>query len=103
VAIVSKAKTYAAYFRAAPGGGLRDRHLHLSLFRGETRRSLLLGFLAMLGGRHGNLRAVETVTCDWLRLAPVGDPVPYERDGDSEGHLPLEVRVVPDALDLAAP
>jgi diacylglycerol kinase family enzyme len=103
LAIVSNAKTYAAFFRAAPRGGLDAPHLHVTVHRGRTRISLLRSMIAMLRGRHTELPDVVTEACQTLRLEPVEGRVSYERDGDVEGCLPLELRAVPEAVWLAAP
>jgi diacylglycerol kinase family enzyme len=103
LAIVSNARTYAGYFRPAPEGGVDSPTLHLSVFHGRSRASVYRAAAAMTRGLHGRLQDVTTRSFDRLRLEPVDGPVPYERDGDLEGELPVEIRAAPGAVRLAAP
>jgi YegS/Rv2252/BmrU family lipid kinase len=103
VAIISNARTYGGFFRPAPEGGVDAPRLDLTVFRGRSRASLYRAAAAMTRGRHGRLSDVTVRPFTSLRLEPVDEPVPYERDGDLEGELPVEVRAAPGTVRLAAP
>lgn len=103
VAIISNARTYGGFFRPAPEGGVDSPRLDLTVFHGRSRASLYRAAAAMTRGRHGRLPAVTVRPFQTLRLEPMDEPVPYERDGDVEGTLPVEVRAAPGTVLLAAP
>jgi len=103
MAIISNARTYAGYFQPAPEGGLDSPSLHLSVFHGRSRGSIYRAAAAMTRGLHGRLRDVSTRSLERLSLEAVDAPVPYERDGDLEGELPVEIRAAPGTVWLAAP
>lgn len=60
----------------------------------------------ILRGRHQKLPSVSTHRVAELRIEPLGGdsdicrPVPYQLDGDPGGHLPVDVKIVPERLTL---
>jgi len=55
----------------------------------------------ILRGQHQRLPSVYTHRMAELRIEPLGDrPVPYQLDGDPGGHLPVDVKIVPERLTL---
>ncbi len=60
----------------------------------------------ILRGRHQRLPSVSTHRVAELRIEPLGGdfnidrPVPYQLDGDPGGHLPVDVKIVPERLTL---
>ncbi len=72
----------------------RDGTLDVITFPGRTLWNGLYNLVAVLLGRHRQLRGVEVVRASRLRIA-AEHPVPIQLDGDPAGHLPVEVRVLP--------
>jgi diacylglycerol kinase (ATP) len=55
----------------------------------------------ILRRRHQQLPSVNTQRVAELRIEPLGErPVPYQLDGDPGGHLPVDVKIVPERLSL---
>ena len=61
-------------------------------------------FAGMAVNRLAGMKGVTVLRTDHARLtAPAGSPAYVQVDGEFAGHLPAEIRIVPDALTLLVP
>ena len=102
--IVAKGKHYAGRYLLAPEASIEDPVFQVCLFERGGPLAVARYALALQTGRlpgRGDLRRIPArrVTIE----GPIGDPV--QGDGDTIARLPVEIAIVPDAIDLvfAAP
>lgn len=93
---------YAANLNFCPQADGKDGQLDLCTFRrGGFWTST--GYLWRLWrGTHQQMTDFQHVRCRRFRLTSVGR-VPYQIDGDPGGHLPLEIEVLPERLNILVP
>jgi diacylglycerol kinase family enzyme len=80
----------------------RDGTLDVITFPGRTVWQGLFHLVAVLLGRHRRQRGVEVLRAARLRIA-AEHPVPIQLDGDPAGHLPVDVRVLPNHWTAVIP
>lgn len=74
----------------------------ISTARGRLRQ--LAGLPALFAGRHRSVRHFHFLKTPEVRCEPLGDERVYAQvDGEGIGTLPVEFRIVPDALTLVVP
>jgi YegS/Rv2252/BmrU family lipid kinase len=100
--IVAKGRHYGGRFVCAPAARLEDPGFQVCLFERRGAWNALRYAAALVLGRLRRLPDVEVVAAREVRIdGPHGDPL--QGDGDVIGHLPIVIRVLPDALRLVMP
>jgi len=103
-ALVSKVRNYGGDFEIAREVTLFDDRVEIVLFEGRSSVPYVKYFVGMAMNRLNGMRGVTVVRGECLKLRPEGDrPVWVQIDGELAGRLPVEIRIVPDALTLLVP
>jgi diacylglycerol kinase family enzyme len=103
-ALVSKVRNYGGDFEIARDVSLFDDHFELVLFQGRSTLRYVRYFAGLVANRMDGVRGIVV-----LRARRVSAPKPLDErvflqiDGEFAGHLPAEIRIVPDALTLLVP
>ena len=103
-ALVSKVRNYGGDFEIARDVSLFDDHFELVLFQGRTTLRYVRYFAGLVANRMDGVPGIVV-----LRARRVSAPQPLDQrvflqiDGEFAGHLPAEIRIVPDALTLLVP
>lgn len=100
--ILGNAKYYGGSFEVTPGATITKPNLELCAFAGETRRSIVKYALGILLKKHTHFASVTTRTVESLAVDSE-IPVHVQVDGDYLCQLPLEFKVVPEALTILRP
>lgn len=100
--ILGNAKYYGGSFEVTPGATITKPSLQLCAFAGETRRSIVGYALGILMKKHTHFANVTTRTVECLDVVSE-NPVHVQVDGDYLRQLPLELKVVPEALTILRP
>lgn len=101
-AFVINQPTYALRFQIAPAADGHDGRLDLRICNWSSRAELLwIAWNAWLGG----WERLSQLTCRTARRVRIESdrPAPIQIDGDPAGETPLEIEIVPDALEVYAP
>jgi diacylglycerol kinase family enzyme len=93
---------YALGLKVAPEARSDDGLLNLWLFSRGGVSHTFGWFLAAWFGRLGQSADLVARTAARVRLTSVGQ-APVQVDGDPAGHAPLELTVVPNALEIVVP
>ncbi|MDA1015547.1 MAG: diacylglycerol kinase family lipid kinase [Planctomycetota bacterium] len=100
--VVANAPAYALGMIPATSADPSDGLLDVRLFeRGSTFQVIRYGAKIAMGS-HERLPDVASVTAKSIRIES-DQPVPVQIDGDPAGFTPLEISVVPRALELMVP
>jgi len=103
-ALVSKVRNYGGDFEIARSVRLFDDRFEVVLFEGRYTARYLRHFAGMMLNRLGAMKGVAVLRADCVTLSDPEDRRVYVQiDGEFAGHLPAEIRIVPDALTLLAP
>ncbi len=103
-ALVSKVRNYGGDFEIARHVTIFDDRFEIVLFQGRTSLRYIKYFLGMVLRRLEGMNGVTVLRGDHLRLShPTGRRVYVQIDGEFAGHLPAEIRIIPDALTLLVP
>ncbi len=103
-ALVSKVRNYGGDFEIARDVSLFDDHFEVVLFQGGSTLPYVKYFGGLILNRLRGMKGVNVLRAPRLRLsAPDDERVYVQIDGEFAGHLPAEVRIVPDALTLMVP
>jgi diacylglycerol kinase family enzyme len=103
-ALVSKVRNYGGDFEIARSVRLFDDRFEVVLFEGRYTLRYLKHFAGMMLNRLGAMKGVAVLRTDCLSLSDPQDRRVYVQiDGEFAGHLPAEIRIVPDALTLLTP
>ena len=103
-ALISRVRNYGGDFEIAQSIGLVDNCFEVALFRGRTAFPYFKYLLGLTTGRLAGMRGVSFVKAQCLRVsAPEDRRIYIQVDGESSGHLPARVSLVPDALTLLVP
>jgi diacylglycerol kinase family enzyme len=103
-ALVSKVRNYGGDFEIARDVSLFDDEFELVLFKGRSTLRYVRYFAGVVTRRIEGIPGIVT-----LRARRVSAPksqdgrVFVQIDGEYAGHLPAEIRIVPDALTLLVP
>jgi len=103
-ALISKVRNYGGDFEIARDVSLFDDHFELVLFQGRSTLRYVRYFAGLVAKRIEGIPGIIV-----LRARRVSAPKPLDErvclqiDGEFAGHLPAEVRIVPDALTLLVP
>lgn len=90
----------------APGAALTNDNLRLVAFRTRKRFDYVRFLMAVVGRRqtfNGRIALVDAVSVECVMLEGARDNVYVEVDGDLLGGLPVELDIVPDALNMLIP
>jgi diacylglycerol kinase (ATP) len=103
-ALVSKVRNYGGDFEIARDVSLFDDRFELVLFEGRSTLPYVKYFGALVVNRLRGLRGVTVERAQCVQLLASKDRRVYlQIDGEFAGHLPAEIRIVPDALTLLVP
>ena len=103
-ALASKVRNYGGDFEIARDVSLFDNRFEVVLFEGRSTLPYVKYFGALMLNRLRGMRGVTVERAQCLRvLAPEDRRVYMQIDGEFAGHLPAEIRIVPDALTLLVP
>jgi diacylglycerol kinase (ATP) len=103
-ALVSKVRNYGGDFEIARDVSLFDDRFEVVLFEGRSTLPYVKYFGGLVLNRLSGMRGVTVERAQCLRvLAPEDERVYLQVDGEFAGHLPAEIRIVPDALTLLVP
>ncbi len=101
-AFVFNAPRYAMGLPIADGADAMDGKLDLCGFRGGNLINGLMYLAGIVTRQHRRWR--DTVMRQVTRICVEADePVPFQIDGDPGGHLPLDIRVVPQRVHMIVP
>lgn len=100
-ALVSKVKNYGGDFTIARGADLFLDRFEVVLFQGRTTFPYAKYFAGLVLNRLAGMRGLTVAPATSIKaFAPENQRVYVQIDGEFAGHLPAEIRIVPDALTL---
>lgn len=100
--VVAKARHYGGAYTCAPAARLDEPRFHVGLFERRGPLAAARYALALVRGTLAERADYRIVTGARVTIeGPAGDPV--QVDGDVLARLPIEIEMVPDALDLIVP
>lgn len=100
--VIAKARHYGGPYSCAPGARLEDAEFHVCLFARPGPLAAIRYGAALTRGRLAGRVDYRILRARHVRIeGPAGDPV--QGDGDVIAALPLEVEMVPNALQLVMP
>jgi len=103
-ALLSKVRNYGGDFEIARTVSLFDDRFETVLFQGRSSLPYVKYFAGMALNRLEGMKGVEIARTASVRLScPEDRRVYVQIDGEYIGHLPAEIRIVPDALTLMIP
>ena len=103
-ALVSKVRNYGGDFEIARDVSLFDDHFELVLFEGSSTLRYVRYFAGLVANRVEGMRGITVVRARRVSAPrPLDERVFLQIDGEFTGHLPAEIRIVPDALTLLVP
>lgn len=101
-AIVVNIPAYGLNLNFSPDAVDHDGLLDLIIFRKRGLFSMLLYLWQLIRGTHLNSRNVQKLQARSIRIQ-TAHPVPIQTDGDASGQTPVQITVVPRALELIVP
>jgi len=103
-ALASKVRNYGGDFEIAKKVSLFDDRFEVVLFEGPSTLRYVKYFTGLILNRVEGMKGVTVLRERCLRLSSPDDQRVYVQiDGENAGHLPAEVRIVPDALTVLVP
>ncbi len=100
--VIAKARHYGGPYTCAPEARLDDVAFHVCLFEKPGSLAAIRYAVALTRGTLANRSDYRILRARHVRVeGPPGDPV--QGDGDIIAALPLEVEMVPDAIELVMP
>jgi diacylglycerol kinase (ATP) len=103
-ALLSKVRNYGGDFEIARHVTLFDDEFEMVLFEGRSTFRYVKYFLALMLNRLSRTKGITVLRTAEAWLAGPADVLVYTQiDGEVAGHLPAQVRIVPDALTLLIP
>ncbi len=103
-ALLSKVRNYGGDFAIAQDVTLFDDDFEMVLFEGRSTFRYLKYFAGLVFNRHRGMKGVTVTRTHEAELSGPADVQVYTQiDGEVAGHLPAQVRIVPDALTLLIP
>jgi diacylglycerol kinase family enzyme len=100
-ALISKVRNYGGDFNIARDVTLFDNRFEVVLFEGHSSFRYVKYFFGLAFNRLKNMKGVKVLTATEVNArSPEDERVYVQVDGEFAGHLPAEIRVVPDALTL---
>jgi diacylglycerol kinase family enzyme len=103
-ALVSKVRNYGGDFEIARSVTLLDDEFELVLLEGRNTLRYVKYFAGMLLNNLASMNGATVLRADRIEVFGSGDArIAVQIDGEFAGHLPAEIRIVPDALTLLIP
>jgi diacylglycerol kinase family enzyme len=103
-ALLSKVRNYGGDFAIAQDVTLFDDEFEMVLFEGRSTFRYLKYFAGLVLNRHRGMTGVTVMRTTSAHLSGPPDVQVYTQiDGEVVGHLPADVKIVPDALTLLIP
>jgi diacylglycerol kinase family enzyme len=103
-ALASKVRNYGGDFEIARSVTLFEDCFEVVLFEGRSTLRYVKYFAGLLLKRLDRMKGVTVLRTDRLKLSLPDERRAYVQiDGEFAGHLPAEIRIVPDALTLLMP
>lgn len=102
LAVIVNYPMYALNLPMAKRAQADDGWLEVRLFQRGSAFQILRYFCTLLQGRHETLNDVVSVRARRIRIESES-PAPVQVDGDPQGTTPIEIRVIPQALQLISP
>ena len=103
-ALLSRVRNYGGDFEIARDISLFDDDFEVILFEGSSSLRYVPYFAGLAVNRLHGMKGVTVLRARDVRIAkPEDNRVYVQVDGESAGHLPAEIRIVPQALTLLAP
>jgi len=103
-ALISKVRNYGGDFEIARDVSLFDDHFELVLFQGRSTLRYVRYFAGLVANRVEGMRGIVVLRARRVSASkPRDERVCLQIDGEFAGHLPAEIRIVPDALTLLVP
>jgi diacylglycerol kinase family enzyme len=103
-ALIAKVRNYGGDFEIARNVNLLDDKFEVVLLEGRSTLRYVKYFAGMALNRLTGMTGATVLRADRLVLTSEGGSCVYVQiDGEFAGHLPAEVRMVPDALTLLMP
>jgi diacylglycerol kinase (ATP) len=100
-ALISKVRNYGGDFNIARDVTLFDDKFEVVLFEGRSTLPYVKYFLGLALNRLGGMKGVKVLTATRVKArSPEDQRVYVQIDGEFAGHLPADIRIVPDALTL---
>jgi diacylglycerol kinase (ATP) len=103
-ALLSKVRNYGGDFAIAQHVTLFDDEFEMVLFEGRSSFRYVKYMLGLMLNRLGGMKGVTVLRTAAASLSGPDNVLVYTQiDGEIAGHLPAQVRIVPDALTLLIP
>ncbi len=103
-ALITKVRNYGGDFEIARHVTLLDDRFEVVLFAGKTTFGFVRYFAGMALGKLEGMHGVTVLRTGDAKLRVAGEaPVYVQIDGELVGRLPVEVRIVPNAVYLLMP
>jgi diacylglycerol kinase (ATP) len=103
-ALITKVRNYGGDFEIARSVTLMDDQFEIVLFQGKTSFSFVKYFAGMALNRIEGMTGVTVLRAQCAKVRDTSDARVYiQIDGEYGGHLPAELRIVPDAVRLLVP
>jgi diacylglycerol kinase (ATP) len=102
-AVVTNIPHYAGKYILVPGADPFDGVLDLVVFKARTRMAFLKLYLYLCRATLLELAGVEHRKVRHIRIETSGGGARYQLDGDTMGPVPVEVEVLPAALQVLVP
>jgi diacylglycerol kinase (ATP) len=103
-ALLSKVRNYGGDFEIARAVSLFDDQFEVVLFEGASSLRYVPYFAGLAANRLHGMKGVTVLRARVVRLMKPEDSRVYVQvDGESAGHLPAEIKIVPEALTLLVP
>ena len=103
-ALITKVRNYGGDFEIARSVNLLDEEFEVVLLEGRSTLRYVKYFAGMMLNRLSGMKGATVLRSDRVVLKHPNDARIYlQIDGEFAGHLPAEVRIVPDALTLMIP
>jgi diacylglycerol kinase (ATP) len=103
-ALITKVRNYGGDFEIARNVNLLDDEFEVVLLEGRSTLRYVKYFAGMALNRLTGMSGATVLRSDRVTLSNPDDSRIYVQiDGEFAGHLPAEVRIVPDALTLLIP
>ena len=99
MAVIVNVPAYAIGLELAASARGDDGVLDLRLFEHGSIFRMILYFVRVLAGTHERMRDVRSVRASRVRIES-DEPVPIQVDGDPAGRTPVEIHILPGALEV---
>jgi diacylglycerol kinase family enzyme len=100
-ALISKVRNYGGDFEIARNVSLLDDQFEVVLFEGRSSLRYLKYLIGLAFNRVAGMKGVTVTTATRVKASSPEDSRVYVQiDGEFAGHLPADIRIVPDALTL---